>query len=71
MDKLTKGDSPDPYMKPWMSKAVKKPGALHRALHVPQGKKIPPAKIEAAKHKGGHLGKMANLAQVFSKFRPA
>lgn len=66
MDKLTKGDSPDASMGHWMSKAVKKPGALHRALHVPQGKKI-----EAAKHKGGHLGKMANLAQVFSKFRPA
>lgn len=54
----------------WMSKAVKHPGALHRALHVPMGKKIPAAKISAAKNEGGHVAKMANLASVFDKFRP-
>lgn len=54
----------------FMSKAVKHPGALHKALGVPKGEKIPPAKIAAAKNKGGHLGKMANLASVFAKFRP-
>lgn len=54
----------------WMSKAVKHPGGLHKALHVPMGQQIPPAKIAAAKNKGGHLAEMANLANVFSKFRP-
>lgn len=54
----------------WMSKAVKHPGGLHKALGVPMGKKIPVAKIAQAKNKGGSLGKMANLASVFAKFRP-
>lgn len=54
----------------WMKGAVKHPGALHRALHVPMGHNIPAKKVEAAKAVGGHVGKMANLAQVFSKFRP-
>lgn len=54
----------------WMSSAVKRPGALHRALHVPAGQKIPAKKIETAKAKGGLVAKEANLASVFNKFRP-
>lgn len=54
----------------WMQGAVQHPGGLHKALHVPMGQKIPEKKVEAAKHKGGHLAKMANLAGVFAKFRP-
>lgn len=54
----------------WMSHAVKHPGALHKALKVPVGQKIPAQKIAQAKQEGGKVGKMANLASVFSKFRP-
>lgn len=50
--------------KMWISKAIKHPGGLHRALGVPEGKKIPASKINAASHAGGHLGKMANLAKT-------
>jgi len=51
----------------WISKAIKKPGALHRQLGVPQGQKIPAAKISAAASKGGKLGMRARLAQTLSK----
>lgn len=54
----------------WMQGAVKHPGGLHKALGVPMGQTIPPAKVAAAKNKGGHVAQMANLASVFSKFRP-
>jgi len=37
-------------------------GDLHRALGVPQGEKIPLAKLQKAAKAGGHLGKMANFA---------
>jgi hypothetical protein len=56
--------------KKFMSGAVKRPGALHRALHVPQGQKIPAAKVAKAASAGGHLGQMGRLAQTFAKFRP-
>lgn len=45
-------------------KAIKKPGALHRELGVPQGKKIPRGKIAAAAKKGGKLGERARFAQT-------
>lgn len=54
----------------WMQKAVKHPGALHRQLGVPQGKKIPASKINAAAKEGGTLGKRARLAKTFAKYRP-
>ena len=55
----------------WMQHAVKKPGALHRALGVPQGKKIPAKKLAAAAHSSSPLmRKRANLAKTFAKFRP-
>ena len=56
-------------MADWISKAIKRPGALHRALGVPEGQKIPAKKIEAATHKGGRLARQANLAQTLSKMR--
>jgi hypothetical protein len=50
----------------WMQGAVKHPGALHRALGVPEGQKIPAAKLEKAKHsKNGHIRRMAALAETF------
>jgi hypothetical protein len=51
----------------WIQKAIKKPGALHKQLHVPTGKKIPAKKLEAAAKKGGTLGKRARLAETLKK----
>ena len=50
----------------WIQKAIKKPGALHKQLGVPMGKKIPASKLAAAAEKGGKLGKRARLAQTLS-----
>jgi hypothetical protein len=45
-------------------------GALHRALHVPEGKKIPAAKMEKAEHsKSGKIRKEAALAHTLKKFK--
>lgn len=57
-------------MADWMQGAVKHPGGLHKALHVPMGKKIPLNKIDHAAKEGGKLGRMANLAKTFEKYRP-
>jgi hypothetical protein len=51
----------------WIAGAIKKPGALHRKLGVPEGEKIPAAKVAAAAKKGGELGKEARLAQTLKK----
>jgi len=40
-------------------------GLLHTKLGVPQGQKIPMAKLEAAKAKGGKLEKEAVFAENF------
>lgn len=53
----------------WIKKAIKRPGALHRALRIPLGKKIPLARIRAAAKKAGRLGKQARLALTLRKFR--
>jgi hypothetical protein len=50
--------------KKWIQKAIKHPGALHKSLGVPEGKKIPSGKLAAAAKKGGKLGKRARLAQT-------
>jgi hypothetical protein len=51
----------------WIGKAIKHKGALHRELGVPEGEKIPKAKIAAAASKGGKLGKRARLAETLGK----
>jgi hypothetical protein len=53
--------------KNFIQKAIKKPGALHKQLGVPVGKKIPAAKLAAAAQKGGKLGQRARLAQTLKK----
>lgn len=53
--------------KNWIAKAIKKPGALHKALGVPMEKKIPAKKLSFASKKGGLLAKRANLAKTLSK----
>lgn len=51
-------------MAKWIQKAIKHPGALHKQLGVPAGKKIPAKKLSAAAKKGGTLGRRARLAQT-------
>lgn len=55
--------------KNWIKGAIKKPGALHAELGVPQGKKIPAGKIAAAAKKGGKLGQRARFAQTLKKMK--
>lgn len=52
----------------WMAGAVKNPGALHRQLGVPPGKKIPASKLAAAaKSSNPKERQRANLAKSFRK----
>ncbi|WP_433705809.1 hypothetical protein [Paraburkholderia sacchari] len=50
--------------KKWIAGAIKKPGALHKELGVPEGKKIPAKKLEAAAKKSGKEGQRARLAET-------
>jgi hypothetical protein len=49
--------------------AIKKPGQLHRDLGVPQGEKIPAAKLDAAAQRGGKVGQRARFAKTLKKMR--
>jgi hypothetical protein len=53
----------------WIQKAIKKPGALHKDLGVPAGKKIPSGKLAAAAKKPGKVGQRARLAQTLKGFK--
>jgi hypothetical protein len=46
----------------WIKGAIKKPGALHKQLGVPEGEKIPEAKLRAAARRSGKIGQRARLA---------
>ena len=48
----------------WIAGAIKKPGALHKELGVPQGQKIPAKKLAVAAKAGGKEGQRARLAQT-------
>lgn len=50
-----------------IKKAIKKPGQLHRDLGVPQGKKIPAKKLNAAAKKKGKVGQRARFAKTLKK----
>lgn len=53
----------------FIQKAIKHPGALHRELGVPQGKKIPDSKIRAAEHsKNKTLARRARFAEELKGF---
>ena len=53
----------------WIAGAIKHPGALHRALHVPEGEKIPAKKMSQASHSGSaRVRKMAGLAHTLKGF---
>jgi hypothetical protein len=51
----------------FIQSAIKKPGALHEDLGVPQGQKIPAAKLNAAASKGSKVGQRARFAQTLKK----
>ena len=52
----------------FIQKAIKKPGALHKVLGVPEDEKIPKSKLEAAAKKGNtKLAKRARLALTLEK----
>ena len=55
--------------KNWIAGAIKKPGALRRALKVKAGATISAAKLRAAAKKGGRLGRQARLAVTLGKMR--
>ena len=53
----------------WIQGAIKKPGALHKELGVPEGKKIPEKKLKAAAKKPGKEGQRARLAETLKGFK--
>jgi hypothetical protein len=55
--------------KKWIQKAIKHPGALHKELGVPKGKKIPAKKLNKAAKAGGKLGRRARLAKTLKGLR--
>lgn len=48
---------------------IKKPGQLHRDLGVPQGQKIPAAKMAAAAKMPGKVGMRARAAETMKGFK--
>jgi hypothetical protein len=55
--------------KRWLQEAIKKPGALHKQLGVPDGEKISESKLEVAAKKGGKLGQRARLAETLNEMK--
>ena len=53
--------------KNWIKGAIHHPGALHKEMGVPMGKKIPAKRLAAAAKKGGKLGQRARLAETLKK----
>jgi hypothetical protein len=55
--------------KNWIKEAIKKPGALRKALGAKAGEKIPVKKLAAAAKAPGKMGQRARLAQTLSKMK--
>lgn len=53
----------------WIQSAKLKKGALHKALGIPEGQKIPWSRLVSAAKKKGKLGRMARLAMTFRKMK--
>jgi hypothetical protein len=66
-----KGGKADGHKVKWIQDAIKHPGSLHKALHVPKGEKIPEKKLHAAEQKGGKLAKKAHLAETLKRMHHA
>lgn len=54
--------------KKFIQAAIKRPGALHKALGVPPEEKIPVSKIKKAAKSKGRLGRQARFALTLRKF---
>lgn len=53
----------------WIQGAIKRPGALHKALGVPQGQKIPLKKLKKAEHSSNpKIARQAHLAATLKSF---
>lgn len=53
----------------WVAGAIKHKGALHRDLGIPEGQKIPAAKLEAATHSSNpKIARRAELAETMKGF---
>lgn len=57
--------------KNWIAGAIKKPGALKKALGVKVDSKIPAKTLAKAAKKGGKLGQRARLAETLKGFKKA
>ena len=53
----------------WIQKAIKKPGALKKALGVKKDEKIPASKLAKAAKKPGKMGQRARFAQTLKKLK--
>lgn len=52
------------------SKRHGRKGALHRALHIPEGERIPASRLSEAKHsRNSKIRKMANMAERYKHAR--
>lgn len=51
----------------FIQRAIKRPGQLHRDLHVPQGKAIPQSKLKAAAERPGKVGQRARFAETLER----
>ena len=51
----------------WIAGAVKNKGGLHRALGIPQGKKIPKKKLAVKSTDSTKMKRMKNLAKTLMK----
>ena len=63
------GKAPMAKPKNWIKGAIGKPGALHKQMGVPEGKKIPAGRLAKAAKAGGLLGKRARLAETLKGLR--
>ncbi len=52
----------------WIQGAIKHPGALHRALKVKKGEKIPASKLAVKKNDSPTMKKRKTLAKTLSRF---
>lgn len=50
----------------WIQRAIKKKGALHKELGVPQGENIPTKMLDKAAKAKGKEGKRARLAKTLN-----
>jgi len=52
----------------WIQKAIKKPGALHKALGVPANEKIPAKKLAVKESDSSLMKKRKTLAKTLKNF---